>query len=399
VYEFTVIAAEIELDNDEGMVDTEVEITGLDFIDDEPITVFWDDDEIDIESGDDETDRDGEFSLTILIPESTNGEHTIRVEDDGGGEAEFIFTVEAEITIDPDEGAPGERVTIEGTGFGDEVEVTIEFDGDEVITTETDEDGSFQDNFIVPIISPDTYKVEAQDDDRNSADKNFTVAAGVQLGQTTGNVGSQVTVNGVGFRPNTTVNINYDAQTVASAAADANGKFTASFTAPQSKAGRHTITATDGSDSATATFNMESTPPPVIQPSLPFDGTKAKSQAAFSWSPVTDPSGVTYTLQIATDDSFSANSLVLEKTGITGPEYTLTKEEKLESVDKETPYYWRAQAVDGAGNESGWTSPGAFYIGFALDLGTGWILYTLIGIAGLLVLAVGYLLGRRTAYY
>jgi hypothetical protein len=75
--EFTVIAAEIEPDPEEGAVGTSVDITGKDFSYDEPITVFWDDNEIDVESGDDKTDSDGEFALTIIIPKSTNGEHTM----------------------------------------------------------------------------------------------------------------------------------------------------------------------------------------------------------------------------------------------------------------------------------------------------------------------------------
>ena len=75
----------------------------------------------------------------------------------------------------------------------------------------------------------------------------------------------------------------------------------------------------------------------------------------------------------------------------------MTKEEKLKSTKKEAPYYWRVRAVDGADNKSDWTTPGSFFVGFTFGL-TGWILYVLMGIAGLIVLFIGYLLGRRTAY-
>ena len=129
---------------------------------------------------------------------------------------------------------------------------------------------------------------------------------------------------------------------------------------------------------------------------LPLDGDKAESRGHFDWGDVSDPSGVTYTLQIATDDKFTASSVVLEKSRFTESEYTLTKEERLKPTKKEAPCYWRIQAIDGAGNESGWTTPGPFYVGSTFEL-ISLVLYTLMGIAGLVGLAIGILLSRRTA--
>jgi hypothetical protein len=75
---------------------------------------------------------------------------------------------------------------------------------------------------------------------------------------------------------------------------------------------------------------------------------------------VSDPSGVTYTIQIATDDSFA--TILFEKGGLTQPPYTLTKEESLRGTDSNTPYYWRIKAVDGAENESNWSAMRSFYV-------------------------------------
>jgi hypothetical protein len=58
---------------------------------------------------------------------------------------------------------------------------------------------------------------------------------------------------------------------------------------------------------------------------------------------VSDPSGVTYTLEIIG---------VLTKTGLTSPTYTLTGGEAL----SDGTCSWRVRAVDGAGNPSGWSS-------------------------------------------
>ena len=110
VDEFTVIHAEITLDPEEGVVGTEVEITGVDFSNREDITIEYDGVEEDIESGDSETDSDGEFECFILIPESIAGEHTITVTDDEESEAEAAFTVEPEIAVSPDEGEADDMV-------------------------------------------------------------------------------------------------------------------------------------------------------------------------------------------------------------------------------------------------------------------------------------------------
>jgi len=143
---------------------------------------------------------------------------------------------------------------------------------------------------------------------------------------------------------------------------------------------------------------MESTPPPKPAPLLPLMDVKTESEAYFDWEDVDDPSlPITYTLQIATDEDFPEDSIVLEKEGLTTSEYTITEEEKLESTEEEAPYYWRIKAIDGASNESGWSGTGSFYVsGFSLG---GLFKYVFYVLGGLALLALGFWLGRRTAYY
>jgi hypothetical protein len=395
--EFTVIAAEIAISPDEGFVGDEVDIDGIDFEGREDIEVTYDDDDIDIESGDDATDSSGEFSLTISVPESTAGEHTIEVTV-GDSSAEATFTVEPAISLSSATGAPNDRVTVKGTGFGKSADVDIEFDGSVIETTDTGTEGTFEVVITIPVKSSGTYEIEAEDDDRNKASENFSVASAITLAQTTGNVGSQGDISGAGFTPNAPVNITYDGSPLTTATADSSGRFTTTFTVPKSTHGAHTIVASDGSNTSDPiTFNVESTPPPIPQPLLPEDTTKASSMATFEWEAVTDPSEpVTYSLQVAADSNFA--DIIVDKKGIEEPTYTLTKDERLESTKKEEPYYWRIQAVDGADNESGWTAPGSFYVGFSFEF-SGWVQYLLIGIGGIVLLLVGILVGRRLAYY
>lgn len=397
VAEFTIRG--IELDPDEGVVGTEVEITGIGFDDKEGITIEYDDEDVDIDSGDEKTDSDGEFTCTIIIPESSAGDHTIAVmvyRD----EVEASFTVEPEITISPTSGSPATEVTISGTGFIASKSITITFN-DTMVTTspasvKSNGDGSFSNvKFNVPTLVSGTYKVEASDGINEDA-LNFTISIAASLSPTTGNVGTALTVSGTGFVANRTVIINYDAAEVATATVEANGAFSVTFNAPTSQYGDHIIIATDLTNTRQFTFTMESTPPLTPVPLLPETGVKAESPVYFDWEDVTDDSlPVTYTLQIATDKDFT--SIVLEKKGLTKSEYTITEAEKLPSTKKEAPYYWRVKAIDGASNVSEWTGTGSFYIGFVFEL-AGWILYTLMGVGGLLLLALGYWLGRRTAY-
>jgi len=390
------------IDPKEGPVGTEVEIEGVGFDDDEDIEVFYDGDEIDIESGDDGTDDDGEFTLTIIIPPSTAGDHTIKVEiKKAEGEAEF--TVEPTMDISPTEGRIGDRVTVTGTGYGDEVDVTITFGDDEVATVETDEYGSFAVNFDVPGVAAGTYDVIAEDDNDNKADAvEFTMTTDISVSPVTsqaspGYVGMPVTISGTGFIPNVTITITYTSTpTVFTTTSKDDGSFSYTFEIPPSESGSHTITASDGTNTMEVAFFMESDAPAIPAPLLPEMGVKAESTVYFDWEDVTDDSlPVTYTLQIATDKDFA--SIVLEKKGLTKSEYTITEAEKLPSTKKEAPYYWRVKAIDGASNVSEWTGTGSFYIGFVFEL-AGWILYTLMGVGGLLLLALGYWLGRRTAY-
>jgi hypothetical protein len=399
---FTVIASELTLDPVKGPVGTEVEISGTDFAKTKNITVTYDEDEIDIDSGDTKTDSSGEFTCTIIIPESTAGTHTITVTDASDNVSTAEFTVEPTMTMSPTSGAVGDTVTISGTGFGGDASFTIKLGGTEVAKDTTDAVGDIDVTFKVPVKTPGSYSVELTQG-KNKKTASFTIAASMKLSQATGNVGSQVTINGNGFKPNSTVTVTYATEpvVVATPPTDANGAFSVTFPVPQSTAGQHTITATDGTSTLTTKFTMESTAPAIPQPLLPQMGVKQKQPVVFDWGDVTDPSApVTYTLQIAADEQFTA--IVLEKKGLTTSGYTMTELEKLPSTKKEAPYWWRVKAIDAAGNPAdlnvGWTAPGSFPVGSTFAL-TGWVLYTLIGLAVLILFLVGYLLGRRSSYY
>jgi len=129
-------------------------------------------------------------------------------------------------------------------------------------------------------------------------------------------------------------------------------------------------------------------------PLLPEMATTAEAETYFDWEDVNDPSGITYTLQVGNDTNFSA--IVLEKKGLTQSEYILTKEEKLESSEPDTSYYWRIKATDGASNEGKWTIPILFYVALPQqEVPLNWILYIGIGLGVLVFGVLGFWVFKR----
>jgi len=400
--ELTIVSGWLdELSPDSGPVGTEVEIIGAYFSGSDDIVITFGDDEVDIEEGDTDTDSDGDFTCTILVPESTAGDQTITVEDEAEHIASATFTVEPEVVVSPTSGSAASDVTVIGTGFGGDQNVTVTFEGTRVATVETSSEGGFTVTFDVPETGAGTYDIAAEDEDDNAATADFSVAAGVSLGTVTtedspGYVGMEMTMSGTGFLPSTRVTVTYATEpiAVATTTSDANGAFSATFTIPPSEGGVHTITASDGTNSLSSSFVMESAPPAIPSPLLPQMGVKAEQPVYFDWEDVEDSSGVTYTFQIASDADFT--SLVLEKSGLTSSQYTITEAEKLASTKKEAPYYWRVKAIDGASNESEWSGAGTFYVGFTFP-GVSIHLWWGLGAAG--AGALGYYLGKRKSYY
>jgi hypothetical protein len=404
---FTVIKGEITLTPEEGSVGDEIEISGADFRPERAIAVEYEDDDIAIAGGDIMTDSDGNFTCAVIIPDSLMGEHTIVVADESGNESEAVFTVEPKITLVPAEQEGGKEVTVIGAGFEAEYSITITLDGNRVETNpryiSTDFKGSFSCVFGAPLYdSPTTINVVASDRYINKAEAQLVVLGGIRLGPVTsaaspGHAGMELTIYGTGFASGATVTITYNEgdEVIATetTAADPSGNFNFVFTVPPSAAGSHVITATgDGTTTKAAVFTMESDAPPVPLPRLPGAASTAEEQARFDWGDVTDPSGVSYTLQVASDVDF--NTLVVDKQGIPFSEYTLTGNEKLVPAGQKA-YYWRVKAVDGASNEGEWSSVGLFYVGFSRTAMSGGVWYILYGLIALMLAGFVFWFYRR----
>ncbi len=78
----------------------------------------------------------------------------------------------------------------------------------------------------------------------------------ISLSQYSGPPGTTIWINGTGFSANSNVNIYWDGSYQDTTSTDANGNFSYQFTIPSSTSGTHTISASDGSNSASADFTV-----------------------------------------------------------------------------------------------------------------------------------------------
>lgn len=415
--EFTVCPF-IEIDEDEGPAGTTVEVNGKGYDKDESeieIRFYLQDPDDDYDntalydvawSGDITVDDYGSWEDVIFeVPRGKGGKHWIYAVGDEADDIEndnirgVTFEVLPGISVDAEEGFIGDTVTVTGSGFEqDEEDIKVTYDGDVVAKDiEADEDGCWTGSFDVPESAKGKHKIDAYGKKTKTADiedKDFTVKPKVTLTPTEGHVGTIISFTGNGFAASKSVTITYGDQ-VASSTTDSKGSFpTVTFEAKGTH-GEQPITATDAAGNMRSlTFVMESTAPPKPTLSSPTNDSRVgfirKVTPTFQWQAVDDPSGVSYNLEISTSAGFAL--VLISKTNLAQASYTLIKEEALSYGT----YYWRVKAIDGAQNDSGWSTVYSFKSGLLP-------LWAFIAIVALIAVLVGillyFLVFRRRATY
>jgi hypothetical protein len=367
-------------------------------------------------TGSTSTGTGGSFASIITIPSTaTVGAHTISVTV-GVISRNTTFTVTGTSptinTITPTSGPPNTTVSISGSHFAASTTLTFQFDTATLTptgSTSTDSSGNFTSSITVPSsasVGTHTITVTAGST-TDTATFTVTEAATttppttnipLSLNQSGDTIGSLVGIGGSGFLPDSPIVITYDGEQIAQTESNETGFFVVTFEVPPSQYGAHTIIATDGVNTGNTTYTVESISPDVPQPLLPAMGEAISLSAKFDWDDATDNSSpVTYNMQIATSDTFAADTIVINKIGLTQSEYILTEAEQL-LLSSEGTYYWREQAVDAAFNESTWTGAGEFTIIQPFDF-VGWPLYLTISLGGVVLFLLGLWVGRRTAFY
>lgn len=317
-------------------------------------------------------DSNGAWSTALAIPKSSSGSHIV----DAYGTTtvltdvpDITFAVASGVSMDKNSASVGDTITITGSGFGQyESNIFVTLDGiDKGSSTTADDGGGWTISLVVPAAVNGTHTISAHGAvtaASSIANKTITILARMTLNPAGGNVGDAVNVTGSGFGGARNITVTYGSTSVLTGiSTDATGSFSSSFKAPAGQSGEIKVVATDAdSISVSSVFAMETTPPPLPKIASPGKGSVVgfigDTKVTFKWTEVTDPSGVSYDLQVASDSKFS--NIVINHTRLTTSEYKSTDAEALAHGE----YYWRVRAIDGAGNASEWTAPYPLKAGF-----------------------------------
>lgn len=221
------------------------------------------------------TSSTGGFTCTFVVPVVGHGTYTVVATGSDSStdtsSAAFTVTVPA-ITLSPTQGPVGTSVSVTGSGFTPGIGVgSISITGGTVSTQTctsqvTSATGGFTCTFTVPTDTAGAQSVTVAGSDvgtvtADSATAMFTITtSSITLNPTSGPVGTTVTVTGTSFIPDSTITIKFDGTTLATTPAtvttSAAGGFTATFVVPASTAGGQTVTASDGTNTGSATFTV-----------------------------------------------------------------------------------------------------------------------------------------------
>ena len=325
---------------------------------------------------------------SFTVPEAKYGDNYVQFTR--WGREDYVnlkFTVKPSLEVTPAQAAPGATVTVKGTGFPTSASGAVTFDGQTTdISIEANEVGTFSAEFVVPdtITGEHKFVVNSPQLLSDSATANMKVKPAISMNPKRPDVGADVEITGRGFAAKSVVQIKYDNVSIAnSPTTDENGSFSYTFKVPESSNKQHKVTAEDEAGNSTIlSLSLEGTPPPKPTPVAPKSerfGWLGDETITFVWTPVTDISGITYTIEVGEDLNFFPIKPGMKQTGLTEPTCTMNI--------KVGTYYWRVQAVDGVGNEGEWsTSPYAFNVGFL----SNWMLI----VGGIVCLLVFILLIR-----
>ena len=332
----------------------------------------------------------GSWSTSFAVPPSTRGSHIVNVLGSTTAAKDvpdMIFTVAPSVTVSPVSGAVEDSIKVSGSGFANnETSIEVTFDGKTLERNLlADDSGNWTVDTKVPSCGSGPHSITATGRVTPATDitpATFTTQSVLTIVPRSGNVKDELRVTGTGFNAGKDYSISFDGNPVASGSVNESGTFQAMFKAPGGKSGSLPIVATDTKGStASSTFTMETTAPETPNISSPKDGATVgfmgDTKISFKWSDVTDPSGVTYDIEVSEGSNFAKSLISLTK--LAGAKYTLTEAEALPNGE----YFWRVRAVDGAGNASEWTPATSVKVGF---MTTNTLVFIGIGVVVLLVL-------------
>jgi len=276
--------ADVTLSPSSGVPGEEVTVRGYNFTAEEWVDIYYYPNGARIRVKEVETDEDGDFRVTFIIPESHTGPHEVLAEDEDDITAYDYFTVEPGLIVDPEEGPVGTTVTVEGRGFAEDeedIELRYYLDGDyEVIEDDitADEDGSWETSFQIPPSAKGSHKLDARGDESRLyevEDATFEVTPGISIDESSGSVGDNITMTGSGFvADERDIQILFDGQAVVTdIRADDTGYWEESFEVPEMPTDEYSVTAEGEWTQDMSELSFEIEPDIVLSPDEGHVGT------------------------------------------------------------------------------------------------------------------------------
>ncbi|MEK7813203.1 MAG: hypothetical protein AAB296_05520, partial [Candidatus Desantisbacteria bacterium] len=190
----------------------------------------------------------GEFLITFIVDTQSYGT-TIVTAKGATEEDTTLFFIQARIGLSPPEGALGDEIWVMGNGFFGTETVAIHFGTQETITTAlASELGTFSVTFLVNTQTGGTTVVTAKGEVSDETTFLFYIKPKILVYPQSGAIGSEVTIEGAGYKGTVTITIGatlwYEA--VAEGSISTNGTFSATFILETQVYGTSVITAYDG---------------------------------------------------------------------------------------------------------------------------------------------------------
>lgn len=288
---FTIANPTLTLSATSGLPGAKITVTGANYEGNKTLKLTWDDGAIVTTPSKIVTTPLGSFFAVITVPNSSRGTHYISASAGTStinGSTTFTVTAPA-LTLSTTTGQSSNKVTVSGTGFKPNEEVSFGWDNNPNIEVEngpitTDASGYFSANFTVPKVSGAGIHIfSAKTGDNVFATSNFTVTTGtLSLSKSNGGPLSKIQLTGTSFDANNLVTVYWDGNLLGTdkTITDGIGNFIVDMKVPLSSPGVHTIKAITGEfNSAVVDFTID-TPTLTISPAGARSGSIVTIQGA-----------------------------------------------------------------------------------------------------------------------
>ncbi len=246
------------------------------------------------------SDAFGTFRCSFTAPALTAGPHVFSGATSAADEATGTLTILSELVLAPTNGSVGTAVSATASGLPGPDPVAITWAGGLACSGATSLVGAFSCSFVLPPTPAGAYRFSANLSGTLEANATFLLQPKLVLTPAVGPVGTKVSLVGTGFGTSQSYSVSSSLGATCNGATDPNGSFACSYTVPTTPDGAYVFTATQGANSAHASFTVGSvlqlTPTSgVVGTPLRFtaSGFAASTAMTVAWSGGTVCSGKT----------------------------------------------------------------------------------------------------------